>query len=48
MLGSVEGLGEIVQRLLRVQIENAPAIEVIQRFDSEETLFIAILPIPTQ
>lgn len=38
-LGSVEGLSEIVQRLLRVQIENAPAIEVIQRFDSEETLF---------
>lgn len=38
-LGSVEGLSEIVQRLLRVQIENAPAIEVIQRYDSEETLF---------
>lgn len=38
-LGSVEGLSEIVQRLLRVQIENAPALEVIQRFDSEETLF---------
>lgn len=38
-LGSVEGLSEIVQRLLRVQIEHAPAIEVIQRYDSEETLF---------
>lgn len=38
-LGSVEGLSEIVQRLLRVQIENAPAIEVIQRFDHEETLY---------
>ncbi len=38
-LGSVEGLSEIVQRLLRVQIENAPALEVIQRYDSEETLF---------
>lgn len=38
-LGSVEGLSEIVQRLLRVQIENAPALEVIHRFDSEETLF---------
>jgi DNA adenine methylase len=38
-LGSVEGLSEIVQRLLRVQIENAPAIEVIKRYDSEETLF---------
>ncbi|MBU1661376.1 MAG: DNA adenine methylase [Chloroflexi bacterium] len=38
-LGSVEGLSEIAQRLLRVQIENAPAIEVIQRFDDPETLF---------
>ena len=38
-LGSVEGLSEIVQRLLRVQIENAPALEVIKRYDSEETLF---------
>jgi DNA adenine methylase len=38
-LGSVDGLSEIVERLLRVQIENAPAIEVIQRYDNEETLF---------
>lgn len=45
-LGSVEGLSEIVQRLLRVQIENATAIEVIQRFDSEETLFYCDPPYP--
>lgn len=38
-LGSVPGLSEISQRLLRVQIENAPAIEVIRRYDSPETLF---------
>ncbi len=38
-LGSIEGLSEIVQRLLRVQIENAPALEVIERFDSPDTLF---------
>ena len=38
-LGSIEGLAEIAQRLLRVQIENAPAIEVIKRYDSEQTLF---------
>ncbi len=38
-LGSVEGLSEIVQRLQRVQIENAPAIEVIQRYDTPETVF---------
>ncbi|MDX2229836.1 MAG: DNA adenine methylase [Leptolyngbyaceae cyanobacterium bins.349] len=45
-LGSVEGLSEIVQRLLRVQIENAPAIEVMQRYDSEETLFYCDPPYP--
>lgn len=38
-LGSVDGLAEITQRLQRVQIEDAPAIEVIERYDSEETLF---------
>lgn len=38
-LGSVEALPEIAQRLLRVQIENRPAIEVIKRYDSPETLF---------
>lgn len=38
-LGSVEGLSEIAQRLLRVQIENAPALEVIARYDTDETLF---------
>ena len=38
-LGSVEGLSEIAQRLQRVQIENAPAIEVIQRYDTPKTLF---------
>jgi DNA adenine methylase len=45
-LGSVDGLSEIVQRLLRVQIENSPAIEVIQRYDSEETLFYCDPPYP--
>lgn len=45
-LGSVEGLSEIVQRLLRVQIENAPAIEVIHRYDSSETLFYCDPPYP--
>jgi DNA adenine methylase len=45
-LGSVEGLSEIVQRLLRVQIENTPAIEVMQRYDSVETLFYCDPPYP--
>ncbi len=38
-LGAIEDLPLIAQRLLRVQIENAPALDVIARFDSSETLF---------
>jgi len=45
-LGSVEGLPEIVQRLQRVQIENAPAIEIIRRYDSKSTLFYCDPPYP--
>lgn len=45
-LGSVEGLPQIVQRLQRVQIENAPAIEVIRRYDSSSTLFYCDPPYP--
>jgi DNA adenine methylase len=45
-LGSVEGLPEIADRLLRVQIENRPAIEVIQRYDDENTLFYCDPPYP--
>lgn len=45
-LGSVEGLSEIVQRLLRVQIENEPALSVIRRYDSPETFFYCDPPYP--
>jgi DNA adenine methylase len=38
-LGSVEMLPEIANRLLRVQVENRPAEEVIQLYDSPTTLF---------
>jgi len=38
-LGAIDGLPEIVQRLQRVQIENAPALEVIERYDTPDTLF---------
>jgi DNA adenine methylase len=38
-LGGVEMLPEIAERLLRVQIENRPAIDVIQLYDSKGTLF---------
>ena len=37
-LGGVEALPEIGERLLRVQIENRPAIDVIKLYDSSETL----------
>lgn len=45
-LGSVEDLPEIAQRLLRVQIEHGPAIEVIRRYDSSETLHYCDPPYP--
>ncbi len=38
-LGGVDALDEIAQRLIRVQIENRPAVEVIQLYDSHTTLF---------
>ena len=38
-LGAVEALPEIAERLLRVQIENRPALEVIPLDDSPDTLF---------
>jgi DNA adenine methylase len=38
-LGGVEALSAIAERLIRVQIENRPAIELIRLYDSPETLF---------
>ncbi|MCB0206289.1 MAG: DNA adenine methylase [Anaerolineae bacterium] len=38
-LGGVAGLDEIAARLLRVQIENRPAVNVIRLYDGPRTLF---------
>jgi DNA adenine methylase len=38
-LGSVEDLPQIAERLLRVQIENRPATEIIRLYDDKSTLF---------
>lgn len=38
-LGGVEALESIASRLLRVQIENRPALNAIRLYDSRETLF---------
>ncbi len=38
-LGAVESLPEIAERLLRVQIENRPATEMIRLYDSPKTFF---------
>lgn len=38
-LGGVELLPEIGERLMRVQIENRPALDVIRLYDSPDTLF---------
>jgi len=45
-LGAIEHLPDIAQRLLRVQFEFAPAIEVIERYDSKDTLFYCDPPYP--
>jgi DNA adenine methylase len=37
--GGVDALDDIAQRLVRVQIENRPAIDVIRLYDSPQTLF---------
>lgn len=38
-LGAIEDLPAVAERLLRVQIENRPAIDVIRLYDSPSTLF---------
>ena len=45
-LGSVESLPEIALRLLRVQIENRPATDVIRLYDDSNTLFYCDPPYP--
>jgi DNA adenine methylase len=45
-LGSVQSLPEIAERLLRVQVENRPALGVIRQYDSEQTLFYCDPPYP--
>jgi DNA adenine methylase len=47
-LGSIKGLPEIAERLLRVQIENRAAIEIIKLYDSPDTLFYCDPPYPHQ
>ena len=38
-LGGIPGLAAIAERMLRVQIENRPALRVIASYDSEKTFF---------
>lgn len=38
-LGGIDGLADVAERLLRVQIENRPAIDVVRLYDSPDTLF---------
>jgi len=45
-LGSCYDLVEIAARLLRVQIDHRPAVEVIHAYDSPETLFYCDPPYP--
>jgi len=45
-LGSIDALPDVAERLLRVQIENRPALELIELYDSSETLFYCDPPYP--
>lgn len=45
-LGSVELLPQIAERLLRVQIENRPALEIVELYDDAKTLFYCDPPYP--
>lgn len=45
-LGGIEDLPQIATRLLRVQIENRPAIEIVKLYDDEQTLFYCDPPYP--
>ncbi len=45
-LASAYELAEIAARLIRVQIDNRPATEVIRAYDSEDTLFYCDPPYP--
>jgi DNA adenine methylase len=45
-IGSVDTLPAIVERLLRVQIENRPATDVVRLYDSKGTVFYCDPPYP--
>ena len=45
-LGSVRNLPEVAERMLRVQIENRPAVEVVKLYDGKDTLFYCDPPYP--
>jgi DNA adenine methylase len=47
-LGSAFMLPEVAERLLRVQIENRPAVDVIRLYDGQQTLFYCDPPYPHQ
>lgn len=44
--GGIEGLTDIAERLLRVQVENDDALKVIRRYDAPDTLFYCDPPYP--
>jgi DNA adenine methylase len=47
-LSGIERLPDVAERFRRVQLEHAPAIEVIRRYDAPDTLFYCDPPYPTE
>ena len=45
-LGSVETLPDIAMRLMRVQLENRPALDLIKLYDASDTVFYCDPPYP--
>jgi DNA adenine methylase len=47
-VGGIKGLGAVHGRLLRVQIEHRPALDILRTYDSPATLFYCDPPYPLQ